>query len=515
MSLVPDAPGPTPHHWCTWQRQGAEAALRAGDPAALLDHAGAQRSRDALAAGTLDAWLRELHPRCRGDLLAVLDDGWDLPAADAAAQRPWFGELAPHPDRFPGPADPALRLAALVDQARAHGWRGLGAWVCVQEAPRACSGWGPMPAEREAYWAERARRFRDAGATYWKCDWGAASRDEEFRRMLSRVAREHHRALWVEHTVCRWPLNDWQRDGRLHDDLLRAGASTLAYSDVFRLYDVLAPLSLPTTLERLARHLAEPEPRPRARRLLHAEDEVYLGAVLGCVLGVMRYPSPAALADRPNPVFPPRFEAMRAILGAQDEVARAVRWSRIAPAWSAGADVATLDRTTHEDSWAFAPGETTFSPVIGRVVRQCAPARVARGLPLPTVRAAGDAPYVVAARHPDGPCALGAFGRVDAVRGWRVPWAEVGIDIGDAAGPLGVFGHFGSLEVRAVGLRPGLRILAQDLLADTPEDITAAVHLEPGRMLLPGTLLDRIGVAAATPGDRSEPGLVLAWRTRG
>ena len=321
MNLVPEVPGPTPHHWCTWNRQNAAAALASSDPAELMDSRGAKAARDALTHEALSEWIAGVHPLARRDLLVVLDDGWDVPLPPAEA-KPWFGSMEPHPDRFPGTVAGEERLRGIVELARIHGWQGAGAWVCVQEPPRIFPG-GAFPAEREAYWTACARRFAAAGATYWKCDWGASARDEEYRRLLSRIARREAPDLWVEHTVCRWPLNDWQETQRLKEDLFLTGRHTLGYSDVFRTYDVLTPLSLPTTLERVALHLADSAIEPQARGLIHCEDEAYLGAVLGCGLGVMRYPIPPGLEGRPNPAFPPRFEARRAILGAQDEVARA------------------------------------------------------------------------------------------------------------------------------------------------------------------------------------------------
>lgn len=507
MNLVPETPTTTPHHWCTWNRQNAAGALAAADPTELLDSRGAQAARNSIIRGALSEWLAEVHPLARRDLLVVLDDGWDVPLPPAET-KPWFGSMAPHPDRFPGSGDAEESLRGIVELARNQGWRGAGVWVCVQEPPRVFPG-GAFPAEREAYWAACARRFAAAGATYWKCDWGASSRDEEYRRMLSRIARREAPDLWVEHTVCRWPLNDWQNNQRLGEDLFLTGRHTLGYSDVFRTYDVLTPLSFPTTLERVALHLADSAIEPQARGLVHCEDEAYLGAVLGCVLGVMRYPLPSELRGRPNPAFPPRFEAGRAILGAQDEVARAVRWSRIAPAWRPGGETVLLDPGTLQDTWEFREFETTFSAVVGQTIGQRAPARVSRGLPLPEVTGEGEPPYVLAARHPSGACAIGTFGRVDAVGGWRVPRAGVTVDLGEGADQIGVFGHYGSLTLRIRGAGKGTRVWAQDLLGTDAEEITLAVRLSEGVIGLPGDLVDRVGLACSTPGDRSEPGLVL------
>ena len=59
----------------------------------------------------------------------------------------------------------------------------------------------------------------------------------------------------------------------------------------------------------------------------------------------------------------------------------------------------------------------------------------------------------------------------------------------------------------------GQRVLAQDLAGDTPQDITRLVRVSGTRVTIPGTVIDRIGRSAATPGDKSDPGLVLVLRT--
>jgi hypothetical protein len=56
----------------------------------------------------------------------------------------------------------------------------------------------------------------------------------------------------------------------------------------------------------------------------------------------------------------------------------------------------------------------------------------------------------------------------------------------------------------------GKRILAQDLAGDMPVDVTAEVKWADGKLTIPGTVLKRVGLMAAKPGDKSDPGLVLA-----
>ena len=59
----------------------------------------------------------------------------------------------------------------------------------------------------------------------------------------------------------------------------------------------------------------------------------------------------------------------------------------------------------------------------------------------------------------------------------------------------------------------GHQVLAQDLAGDIPEDITRLVHVSGDHVMIPGAVIDRVGRNAATPGDKSDPGLVLVIRT--
>ena len=167
----------------------------------------------------------------------------------------------------------------------------------------------------------------------------------------------------------------------------------------------------------------------------------------------------------------------------------------------------TLDENILADSWLFKPGETWASWVIGHEILQRAPARVARGMPLPEVRIDGQAPYVVAGRHPNWATSVATLPRTHAGLGIRTPLADVYIEIG--AGPVGVFGRYRSLTLTLPEDLGERRVWAQDLAGDQSTDITALVAKDGRKLTLPGSLIDSVGLSAATPGDLSEPGMVL------
>jgi hypothetical protein len=75
--------------------------------------------------------------------------------------------------------------------------------------------------------------------------------------------------------------------------------------------------------------------------------------------------------------------------------------------------------------------------------------------------------------------------------------------------PVGVSGHFKSLSIAFKRLGRPAAIWAQDLAANRSENILDQVQVKGNVVTLPGSLIDRIGLSAAHPGDISDPGLVL------
>lgn len=463
-SLVPNQPSTAPDYFCTWNLQGY-----------VTNYTGADRQADALTEANLfghgpsQNWV-EFFPDARADLYLVLDDTWDIPVGGGRGH-PLRGSLELDLGRFPSyVGTPAERLAKLNRDVRAHGWRGLGLWVCSARAKarrdRAVSD--------EQYWTERLRWSADAGIEYWKVDWGAMTPAQ-----LAQLNEWAHRTaphLWIEHGGVNREGRTWLA-GRI---------------DVIRTYDVAVAAAIPETIWRVAQLLRYPPEQPAARTLINCEDEPYIGAALGCVYGVMRHPLVGPLPNgQPDKWFSPTFRDLKHRL---DEVTRAVRWHRLAAPLPLGEHEA-IDPTLLKES----------------AKHNGSPARLARGgLPLPTVSVpgGGEPPYVLACRHPGGEVSLATIGRR---RGPSVtiPLADVTVEAGTLERPVGIFGEYASLTLRTTARLADRRVLAQDLAGATPVDITAEVKLVDGQLTLPGTVLHRVGLMAAHRGELSDPGLVL------
>jgi hypothetical protein len=500
-NLVPEKPGTAPNYWCTWAAQNYMhgQGLKELDPSVLEGNGGAALARDSLNEKVLlgpEGWAAKFYLKCRSDLLLVLDDGWDVPSENPG---PWFSSCLLNKQKFPSFAalKPAERLKKLNDAVKAAGWRGIGLWLASQESAAARGN-----ANDEQYWIDRMRWCREAGIEYWKVDWGAKDNDS-FRRFLTDLARKEHPQLIMEHAVRHGPFNEMPKVAAGWVDACTRQA---AFADIVRLYDLSPQLSVPAMLDRVARVLAAVKDKPSTAGLLNCDDEPYIAAGLGVCMGVLRHPMTGLRPSGDPDVF---FSGPRQQKKRTDEVTRATRWQRIAPPWSVGIGNVALDEKLLSDSWQFKRGD--FWTGIGRLIKQNAPARVARGLPLPEVKADGEQPYIIASRHPNGAVSVAALGRMLHEKGWSEPEADVTLQVGKLPPAIGVFGRYRSLTLVFDALLTRGRLWAQDLAGDEAQDVTDQVKINGNRLILSGKLINKYGLAAATSGDVSGPGLVLVF----
>ena len=485
-SLVPTTHSTAPNYWCTWAAQNYlyGQGQQELDATQLEEANGAEFARSLLNEQVIlgpRGWSKVLHPRVREELYLLLDDGWEEGGtATFQLDRGKFPS-------FSGP--PEQRLRGLNDSLRADGWRALGLWCRNPhggDGDRRCVSWSKF-----------------AGIPYLKVDRGDQSGS------LARARARQGASITLEHIHRDGCLNgDWQREGRFGVQPWGSiRQKILSATDIYRTYDATAVLGVPTTLDRAAELLKGAAGHPEAQALLNVEDEVYIAAVLGCTMGVMRHPFRGLRPGEDTDVFLPPTRQLKKRM---DEVVRAIRWQRIAPPYPAGEGEVMLDSRALTDEWIFRRGETFATEIVGSRVRQGAPARVSRNMNLPLVSCEGEPPYVACTRFPSGAAAIGAFERVSTDKQAFQPKADIRWMVADAAGPFGIFGQFKSLTLVFSRPRQSGRILAQDLAGDTSIDITDEVRSNGSEIVVPGALIDRIGCSSAMSGDLSMPGLVLA-----
>ena len=485
-NLVPDKPSGAPNYWCTWAAQNYMYGrnLTSLDLQVLEGESGNRLAHQAMTEEVLfgkGGWVNSFFPNIRKDLYLLLDDGWQV-----GGTATFELDTAKFPN-FTGTFED--RLSKLNHAIEEVGWRSTALW---------CRNTPGGDADQRL-----EHRSESAAIKYWKVDIG----DPTFN--LVRLRDETHIPLTLEHVHGELPVNgDWKKDGRF--GVQTRGSERmeiLRHTDVYRTYDVTSILSLPTTLDRLAEMLKGAEGDSEVHGLLNVEDEVYVAAAMGCTMGIMRYPLTGLRPGKDVDLF---FNGPRQPKKRMDEAVRAIRWQRIAPPFSPGLSSVYRSDEILTDTWKFERGQTWQTELVGATVRQGAPACISRNISLPEVRAKGDKPFVVAARFPNGAVAIAAHERTKIEDAWYMPPAKVILDVADAPGPFGVFGHFEELTLTFAESFPGKRVLAQDLAGDESHDISNRVQVHGTSLRIPGKIIREVGLQKATAGDLSAPGLVLA-----
>lgn len=475
-NLVPTTPGKAPDYFCTWNVQGYVVNYD------KKFQRNAITESNIFGVGKYQNWV-DFYPRIRGDLYFVMDDSWDVGFSNYD-----FGTDMLNPERFPtfcAPGTEAEKLKKLNTAIQAKGWRAVGGWICANKAAAYTN------MSDQAFYTEHLKWMNTAGWGYWKVDWGKHSRDAHWRRQLTDLAHEYAPHLQVEHAL------NW---------------SCVPFADVFRTYDVEAITSIPVTLSRVCRGIKQVA-EPNARAIINCEDEPTIGAALGCAIGIMRHPYTGNLPDgQQDFAFPPVTRDLKHCLNA---VERGVLWHRVAPPFKVDGQV-NIDPVQLTDTWCFRAREGWSTKTPGTWATNSAPARITRGgLPLPTVKIdAGEPPFVIASRNPDGATTIATLGRTICTtstdRKYWTPLADITLRVGKLTGPIGIFGYYKSLTLTFDEPMTGRTILAQDILDIQAKDITARVVIRGNTLTLPGKLIKQIGLKKRTPGDKSDPGMVIS-----
>ncbi len=476
-NLITSNTNPTPDYYCTWQTQLYYSS-----------DGGPMGQRKCLGEDVLfgekeyQGWVN-LHADARKDLFLVIDDSWDVPNEN---EPEYYGCLILNKEKFPSfvTDDNGKSLKALTEKVESFGWKGFGGWVCLQECAKYLSDRSP-----EEYWTERMKWANDAGMSYFKVDWGHRDHDPDFRNYITDLGHEYAPKLTIEQAMM---------------------PECIGRSDVFRTYDVPAIMSIPMTMEKLKSTLSN-ECVDGYSGLLCCEDEVYIAASLGCTMGVMRHGFVGNLPDgRPDPSFPALHRNLKTKMA---EITRAVRFHRMAPAFGVNGKETYFSDSILTDEWAIKDQKSEIEAWWGfrdgDVLQKSGPAIISRGMVLPVVSPDinGNAPYVTAAKNPNGVISVATLGRT-LDRKYFIPKSDISIEAGNSTF-FGIFGEYNTLTLNFDLEITNCRIYAQDLADSEAEDITELVTVSDKKLVIPGELIHRIGTLKNPAGDTSEPGLVL------
>lgn len=515
LNLIPDVPNPSPDYYCTWQTQ--LYATCDGKP---------QKQRESICERSLFAqekpygWAYFYEP-ARQELLFVMDDSWDVPLSGDSS---YYGSLILNEEKFPEAVrsargldikstemdENAQALKNLVDRMKALGWKGLGGWVCAQEAQCFSDG-----CTEEQYWMKRMKQAEQSGFSYWKVDWGAKCEDTAFRKRMTDLGKQYAADLVIEHAKKK---------------------EILPNCDVFRTYDVPAIMSIPMTMQKLAvllsdimtkqdgnESLSDDVKMQEGRmKLINCEDEAYIAAAGGFTMGIMRHPYQGAFVNgKPDMAFP---ESHRNLKTKIYEVVRAARWHRAAPAFDAFYGTVTVEKQQLCDTWKLENPEAEVEDwwlrepaLIADMeedrIKQYAPAQIARNCEAPYVEADenGMVPYMVSSRNPNGVFSIATLGRTTE-RNYKIPHCNVTVDISDAK-LLGVFGEYKNLTVKRCGATVQ-SIFMQDIAGECAYDVTDEIQIKGDTCVIPGQLIQQIGTFAQPASDTSEPGVVIYFRCK-
>lgn len=483
-SLVPSTPNKAPDYFCTWNLQGYVTSY-------LTNESQRQALNEDYLFGNdqYENWT-SFFPELQEDLFFVMDDSWDIPIdQNAMFHNDYLGVVELDSTRFPSfKGDPTEKLSALTDSVESLGWKGLGGWICAQEAEI----YGEIE-DQEAYWIERLKAANDAGFDYWKVDWGKQSGNEKWRRMLTELGEQYAPNLVIEYAM---------------------KEQFVEFSDVYRTYDVENIICQPVTIDRVAKMLKY-RAEPGAKGIINCEDEPYIAAGMGCAIGVMRHPF---VGDLPNGTqdfaFPPVGRDLKIC---KDEVIRGVRWHRIAEPFGVGSAPFSVDSRELTDYWVMKERETWYewgpNRRPGDTLIEKAPARVSRGLLLPEIKdndISDQDPFILSSRYPNGAVAVVTVGRAIG-RKYFTKLVSISQSIPYDTEMIGVFGDYKelSLDFATDEALDDVTVLAQDLAGTVPVDITSMVNIEGAILTLSGKLIRAVGLSASSEGDGSGPGLVI------
>lgn len=470
MKLTEDRRNPTPDYYCTWQTQ-----LYTCDNGGPEVQRAYMTEENLFGGGSAQGWVN-FYEKARKDLLLVMDDSWDVPVKNHEKH---YGSLVLDKGKFPGfyeENNPQKSLERLTERVKQAGWKGLGGWVCAQESP--------LYPEKSAeeYWIKRLKWCQNAGFSYWKVDWGEKAKDLGFRRMLTRLQKQYAPDIVIEHAML---------------------ADAIGFGDVFRTYDVPAIMSIAMTMQKTAECLTHTD-----GGMINCEDEAYIAAALGCVMGIMRHPLCGNLpGGEPDLSFPTMH---RSIKTKTAEILRAVRWHRMAPAFGVTVDDVQVSKGRLTDYWDIKSQRAEFEKwwgfKDGERIEKSAPAAISRGMPLPEIKPDknGLVPFAVSSKNPNGIISVATLGRTRG-REYILPKCAVGIDGGDAV-RFGIFGEYDRLIIHT-GLKKG-RVYIQDIASNEAADITDKVEFADNRLVIDGRIIHNFGTME-NGGDTSEPGVVL------
>jgi len=514
-NLVPDEAGTAPNYWCTWYWQNY--LILKGQEVTNPD-AGTVYTNQAAREGMTEENIFGLQgmaivmlPKTRSDYYFVIDHGWQ----DKNIPDDTFFTLMMDTIDFPGYAhlNPQEKIKQMNIDIKALGWKGLGLWVRGN------------PSEKEMRKFVEWSKYAKVG--YWKIDGG----DIKYY-YASKIKNEIYPELTLEHITGAGPINPkWNMPGlsiypsvynreeavsqKLEASLNSAtekvekSLDVIKNTDVFRTYDAAPLLVSTTTMQRIHDILVETAGNREYKAFLNIQDDCNIAAALGLLVAVKRHPMKTPRMYKGKD-FHLQISGERHVDQRLNEMDRLALWQRIAPPMPAGYGTYLFSKHNLVDSIVFQENDTWFKATHEKMVRQSAPAIMARNIVLPEVKHKELAPYVMASKFPNGALAIATEGRVTPNQSWIHPRADILLNEVEINKPIGIFGYYESLTLEFSQVLPNdIRIYGQDLLSKKAINLTKKVKIHKNKIIIQGSLIEEIGTMKADKDDISVPGMVI------
>lgn len=514
-NLVTNEVSSAPNYWCTWYwqnyliRKGQE--VKNPDAGTIYTNKAAREEMTQEHIFGKQGMAVVMLPKTRSDFYFLIDHGWQ----NKQIKENTFFTLEMDTLDFPKYAhlQPKERIAQMNLDIKVLGWKGLGLWVRGNISE--------IEMRKLVEWSQYA------GIEYWKIDGGDTA-----NYYASKIKNEIYPELTLEHITGAGPVNpkweipnlelypsvysNFERVSQELDASLDKASKKVEQSldvikntDVFRTYDAAPLLVSTTTMQRVHDILVQTTGNIEYKALLNIQDDCNIAAALGLVVASKRHPMTTPRIYKGKD-FHLQVSGDRHVDKRLNEMDRFVLWQRMAPPMPAGYGSYVYSKHNLIDSIVFQQSDTWLKSTHGKMVRQSAPAIMARNLPLPKVKHNELAPYVMASKYPNGAIAIATEGRVTPSKSWIHPKATVTVKEAEINTPIGIFGYYESLTLQLAKKLPGkIKIYAQDLLSKKALDITKKVMISKDSIVLQGSLIEEIGSMAGDVGDISVPGMVL------
>ncbi len=503
QNLVPIEVGTAPNYWCTWYWQnylilkGQEVTNP--DAGTVYTNSAAREQMTEENIFGEHGMARIMLPKTRSDYYFVIDHGWQ----NKRIKENTFFTLIMDTLDFPRYAHlkPKESIKQMNIDIQALGWKGLGLWVRGN------------PSEEEM------RKFVEwskyAGVEYWKIDGGDTK-----HYYASKIKNEIYPELTLEHVTGAGPINPkWDvPELSLYPSVYSSeeevskqldALHTIKNTDVFRTYDAAPLLVSTTTMQRVHDILLQTAGNSEYKAFLNIQDDCNIAAALGLLVAAKRHPMNTPRMYKGKDLHF-QISGNRHVDKRLNEMDRLALWQRIASPMPAGYGTYMFSSQNLVDSIVFQESDTWYKPTYGKMVRQSAPAIMARNIVLPEVKFKELAPYVMASKFPNGAIAIATEGRVTPNQSWIHPKADITLKEVEVNKPVGIFGHYNSLSLEfSQNLPEEIKIYAQDLLSEKAIDITKKVTIHKNKIIIPGVLIEEIGTMAGDTGDISAPGMVI------